>query len=218
MKRIFDSKIFKVLFGILRGAFFLMVVVYLAFVLTQRITGNKSIFGYRMFTVATGSMAGVYEIFDVIAVKDCDVKKLKVGDDIAYQGSRGGLEGMLITHRIIKIEEGADGKLTFVTRGVSAPAADPSITEDQVLGQVVGVVPVISQLNHVVKSQLGFFLFVFCPLVVIIVLEILQTITDIQLERNEIQEIRKTEEEEELLEPVEYEGTDTSDEEEEEII
>ena len=37
---------------------------------------------------------------------------------------------------------------------------------------------------------------IFCPLVLIIVLEVLQTITDIRLEKNEIQEIKKEQESE----------------------
>ena len=196
MKKIFNSKAFQIIMAIIKTCFILLIIAYLTFIIAQRISGNKSIFGYRLFTIATGSMSGVYEINDVIAVKDCDVDKLKVGDDIAYQGVKGGLEGLLITHRIIRIEEKEDGSRLFITKGVNAPAEDPVVGESQVLGKVVGVVPVISFLNHIVKSQLGFFLLIFCPLVLIIVLEILQTITDIRLDRNEIQEI-KTEEVEE---------------------
>ena len=134
-------------------------------------------------------MTGVYDINDVIAVKDYDVLKLKVGDDIAYRGSRGGLEGKLITHRIIRINETDHGRV-YVTRGVNAPTEDPSIESYQILGKVVGVVPIISTLNHIVKSQLGFFVLVFCPLVIVIVLEVLQTITDIKIEKEEIREIK----------------------------
>ncbi len=191
MKGIVDNKIFRILFGIIKGFFITIIVIYLLFILFQRLSGNRSLFGYRMFTVASGSMAGVYEINDVIAVRDYDIKKLKIGDDIAYRGVRGGLEGMLVTHRIIRIENGTNGERIFVTRGVNAPAEDPSVLENQIMGKVVGVVPIISPLNHAVKSQLGFFLLIFCPLVIVIVLEVLQTITDIQLEKNEIQEIHK---------------------------
>ena len=123
-----------------------------------------------MFNVATGSMTGVYEINDVIAVRDWDIQDLKVGDDIAYKGNRGGLDGLLITHRIIKIEKSEEGALLFTTKGVNAPGADPVVFEAQILGKVVGVVPVITQLNHIVKTQLGFFVLVFCPLVLVIVL------------------------------------------------
>ena len=194
MAKLFNNIVFKIITGIIKVVFTILIVAYLGMILIQRITGNQSVMGYRLFTVATGSMAGVYEINDVIAVKDWDVDKLKVGDDIAYQGTRGGLQGMLITHRIIRIEEKEDGSgRIFVTKGVNSPAEDPSIEEGQVLGKVVGVVPVITTVNHIVKSQAGFFLLIFCPLVIIIVLEVLQTITDIQLEKHEIQEIQKEE-------------------------
>ena len=154
MTNILHNKIFSIIYTIIRDIFFFVVIIYLAFILLQRISGNNSIFGYRLFTVATGSMAGVYDINDVIAVKNYDVLKLKVGDDIAYRGSRGGLEGKLITHRIIRISETDHGRV-YVTRGVNAPTEDPSIESYQILGKVVGVVPIISVLNHVIKSQLG---------------------------------------------------------------
>ncbi len=191
MKKLFDNKFFRIMYTLFRVCFVLMIVLYLSFIVVQRLSGNKSIFGYRLFNVATGSMAGVYDINDVIAVKDFDSKKLKVGDDIAYRGEKGGFEGLFVTHRIIKIEPTEDRGLLFTTQGVKSPTADPVIGESQILGKVVGVVPVISTLNHVIKSQLGFFLLVFCPLVLVIVLEVLQTITEIRLEKNEIQRIEK---------------------------
>ena len=127
MRRILDNKVFQVIISLVRIIFTIVIVTYLMFILLQRITGNKSILEYRLFTVATGSMAGVYEINDVIAVKDWDVDDLQVGDDIAYQGTRGELDGLLITHRIIRIEEKEDGTgRIFVTQGVNAPAEDPS--------------------------------------------------------------------------------------------
>ena len=192
MGSIFNNKIFKIVYGTLKTIFFTILILYVVFICVQRLSGNNSVFGFRLFTVATGSMKGVYNVNDVIAVKDFDNKKLKVGDDIAFIGNRGGLENKLVTHRIIKIEEESNGRI-FTTKGVKNNVEDPSITESQILGKVVGVVPVVTQINHVVKSQLGFFCLIFCPLVLVIVLEILQTITDIKLENNELQEINKKE-------------------------
>lgn len=192
MKKFFNNRIVQVVSGLIKGIFILIIIAYLGTILVQRISGNKSIMGYRFFTVATGSMAGVYDINDVIAVKDYDVDNLVVGDDIAYQGIRGGLEGKLITHRIVRIEDKDDGSgRLFFTKGVKAESEDPSVEESQILGKVVGVVPVISTLNHIVRSQLGFFLLIFCPLTIVIVLEILQTITDYRLDKEEIKEIKK---------------------------
>ena len=192
MGSIFNNKIFKIVYGTLKTIFFIILILYVVFICVQRLSGNNSVFGFRLFTVATGSMKGVYNVNDVIAVKDFDNKKLKVGDDIAFVGNRGGLENKLVTHRIIKIEEESNVRI-FTTKGVKNSVEDPSITESQILGKVVGVVPVVTQINHVVKSQLGFFCLIFCPLVLVIVLEILQTITDIKLENNELQEINKKE-------------------------
>ena len=192
MGSIFNNKIFKIVYGTLKTIFFIILILYVVFICVQRLSVNNTVFGFRLFTVATGSMKGVYNVNDVIAVKDFDNKKLKVGDDIAFVGNRGGLENKLVTHRIIKIEEESNGR-NFTTKGVKNSVEDPSITESQILGKVVGVVPVVTQINHVVKSQLGFFCLIFCPLVLVIVLEILQTITDIKLENNELQEINKKE-------------------------
>jgi len=185
VRKIFDNKIFKFIYTVIKVLIFTILICYVAFIAVQRLTGNKSVFGYRLFTVATSSMSGVYDVNDVIAVKDCDVDNLEVGDDIAYIGSRGGLENKLISHRIIKIEE-SDGTRFFITKGVMNDVEDPTITSDQILGEIIGTVPIITQINHVIHTQVGFFCLIFCPLVVVIVLEILQTLTEMKVEKNEL--------------------------------
>lgn len=199
MKKInefFSNKIFKIIFGLLRFVVYGFLVIYVAFVLFQRFTNNSSFMGYRFFNVATGSMIPVYNINDVIIVKETDVTTLKVGDDVAYKGTRAGLEGKIITHRIIKIEEDNNGKLIFFTQGVNSEYADPSINGNQILGKVEGKLFFINDLNHVVKSNFGFFFLVFCPLVLVIALEIAQSVIEYKIEKNEIQEISSKKEKE----------------------
>ena len=191
MKKVFESKLYKFVTGVLKTIIILAMVFYVGFVIVQRVSGNQSIMHYRFFTVATGSMKGVYDINDVIAVQDCNPNDLKVGDDIAYLGNRSGLEGKIIVHRIVKIENSARGGKVITTKGVNSMNSDPVITDRQILGIVVGKIPVITQINHIVRSQLGFYSLIFCPLVLIIVLEVLQTITDYQLDKKEIQKIQK---------------------------
>ena len=196
MKKILDNKFFKIGYGIIKYSFLAIIILYLSFILIQRITGNKSVFGYRVFTVATGSMAGVYDINDVILVTDYDTNKLEVGDDVAYQGD-GSLDGKLITHRIIRIEDEGSGRI-FTTKGVKSDVEDPSITPNQILGKVVGIVPVVTWLNHAVKSQVGFFLLVFCPLVLVIALEITETVIELKVEKNEIRRIEKNKKDDDI--------------------
>ena len=188
MKNLLDNKIFKIIFGIVKLIFVVLICLYLAFIIIQNVSGNRSVFGYRMFDIASSSMSGVYEVHDVILVKDYDTNKLKVGEDIVYNGERAGLDGKLVTHRIIKIENNEkDGGRVFTTKGVKNEVEDPAIKDDQIIGKVVGIVPVISPVNHIVKSQVGFFLCVFCPIVIIISLEVFATLTEMKEEKLEIE-------------------------------
>ena len=191
MKKILENKTFKIIYGIIKTFVIVLLSIYLLFVMIQRFTNNASILGYRVFTVATGSMEPVYNVNDVILVKDVVPSTLKVGDDIAYLGNRDAVKGLIVTHRIIKIEKLDDGKVHYTLKGVNNKYEYPSITEDQILGKVVGKTYVVSFINHVVKNIYGFFFLVFCPLVLVIFLEIADTVIDMKLEKNELRLIEK---------------------------
>lgn len=191
MKKLLKNKTFQIIYTIIKIFVVAMLSIYLLFVIVQRFTNNSSILGYRVFTIATGSMEPVYNINDVILVKDTDPSTLKKGDDIAYLGNRDAVKGLIVTHRIIRIETFSDGKVHYTLKGVNNKYEDPSITEDQILGKVVGKLPVVNFINHVVKNIYGFFFLVFCPLVLVIFLEIADTIIDMKLEKNEIRLIEK---------------------------
>ena len=191
MQKLFENKAFKIIYGIIKTFIVSFLVIYLLFVIIQRVTNNSSIFGYRMFTVATGSMEPVYNVNDVILVKDTDPSTLKVGDDTAYLGNRDAVKGLVVTHRIIRIETLDDNKVHYTLKGVNNKYEDPSITEDQILGKVLGKVYVVNFINHVVKNIYGFFFLVFCPLVLVIFLEIADTIIEAKVEKNELRLIEK---------------------------
>lgn len=191
MKKLLENKTFQIIYTIIKIFVVAMLSIYLLFVIVQRFTNNSSILGYRVFTIATGSMEPVYNIDDVILVKDTDPSTLKKGDDIAYLGNRDAVKGLIVTHRIIRMETFSDGKVHYTLKGVNNKYEDPSITADQILGKVVGKLPVVNFINHVVKNIYGFFFLVFCPLVLVIFLEIADTIIDMKLEKNEIRLIEK---------------------------
>lgn len=191
MQKLLETQAFKIIYGIIKTFIVSFLVIYLLFVIVQRVTNNSSILGYRMFTIATGSMEPVYNVNDVILVTDVDPSTLKVGDDIAYLGNRDAVKGLVVTHRIIRIETLDDNKVHYTLKGVNNKYEDPSITEDQILGKVVGKVYIVNFINHVVKNIYGFFFLVFCPLVLVIFLEIADTIIEAKVERNELRLIEK---------------------------
>ena len=77
MKKLLENKVFKVVYGIFKAIVMTFLIVYLLFVIVQRFTGNSAIFGYRVFTVATGSMEPLYMVNDVILVEEVDINTLK---------------------------------------------------------------------------------------------------------------------------------------------
>ena len=80
MKKLFDNKIFKIVTGIIKSFLVIVLVCYICIILIQRLNGNKSIMGYRFFTVVTASMKGVYDVNDVIYGEE-DESQISSDDD-----------------------------------------------------------------------------------------------------------------------------------------
>lgn len=105
-------------------------------IVVQKVTNNKQSFlGYRIFRVQTGSMIPKYQVGDVILVKERDINKIKIGDDVTYLGKEGATKGILITHRVKEIEE-INGQLAFHTQGIANNLEDPIVYGDQINGVV----------------------------------------------------------------------------------
>ena len=185
-----QNKFFKIVYNIFKWAFIIVLTVYVIVIVVQRVSNNGSVLGYRIFTVASGSMEPEYKVNDIISVKTINVNKLRVGDDIAYIGERGGVEGLVISHRIIRIDRNENNKVEMLfTKGINSELEDPSIEPSQVLGRVGGILPIITPLNHVIKNIYGFFFLVFCPLVLVICMEIAEARLAIRLDKEELVKI-----------------------------
>lgn len=184
LRKILDSKFFQIPYKIVKTIIFLMLLLYVGFILIQRVSGNQSIFGYRLFAVATGSMVPDYNVNDVLLIKEVNHSELKVGDDITYLGKKEDVTGKIVTHRIIDIEM-RNGKKTYLTKGINNEVEDPTIEDGQIYGKVVGKTPIVTQINHIVKNQYGFFFLIFLPLVTVIFLEIADTVTDMKKDKLE---------------------------------
>lgn len=187
LRKILDSKYFQIPYKIIKTIIFLVLICYLAFIIIQRVSGNQSVFGYRLFSVATGSMVPDYNIDDVLAIKDVNPDELQVGDDITYLGNKQDVNGRIVTHRIISIEE-KNGKKEYVTKGINNSVEDPTIEANQIYGKVIGKVPIITEINHIVKNQYGFFFLIFLPLVIVVFLEIADTITEMKRDKKDVED------------------------------
>lgn len=166
------KKIIGGLFSIIKSIIWTVVIVLLIIILTQRVTNNKmSIAGFRMFTVATGSMIPEYNIGDTVLVQYVEPAKLKVGDDITYLGEKESFTGKIVTHRIIEINEIENGKYKIQTKGIANDEKDPEILDYQVYGKVLYKVKTISYINGVIGNLYGMYFAIMVPIVLMFFFE-----------------------------------------------
>ena len=145
---------------------FVMLIILIIFAVVQKTSDNrKSIGGIKIFTVITGSMIPVYDIGDILIVKDVLPEEIKVEDDIVYQGEKGSFKGKTITHRVISIKKKEDGNYGIITKGVANLSQDPEINQTQVLGKVIFKVPIIS---FILKIITNIYLWMFIPVIILI--------------------------------------------------
>ncbi len=184
MVNFFNSKPTKITIIIFKVLFFIVLVGFILMVFLQRVSDNRiSFFDYRMFTVISGSMEPKYKIGDVLVAQETDPAKLKVGDDISYIGDYADLKDKVITHQIIDVTENADGEYIFTTKGTANVVEDPPVKEDQILGKIVYKSNFLSMIYGIISTDLGFFLLIIIPILIIITYEIIKTLVEKEEER-----------------------------------
>ncbi|GCF93875.1 hypothetical protein NRIC_17660 [Enterococcus florum] len=123
---------------------------------------DKSLFGYRIYTVATNSMnteAPLSERFkgqsfekgDVIVVKIKKAKDIVVDDVVTFVPT--GIEdgSVYLTHRVVSVDEKKD---TFITRGDANNMDDPEISGKQIIGTVQFATPFVGRLLEFIRDNL----------------------------------------------------------------
>jgi signal peptidase I len=104
---------------------------------------------YRTMTMLTGSMAPVIDPGDVTIVTPLPVDQVRVGMIIAYHIPVD--DHHLVSHRVVSVEQAADGSVTVHTKGDANDAVDPwqATLQGDTAYRVRGVIPA---LGHVIEA------------------------------------------------------------------
>jgi len=120
-------------------------------------------FGYPTFVVRSGSMSPVIPTGSVAVAKNVSADSLRVGDVVAFRPADAAVEGPLLIHRIISIEE-QDGQRVFRTKGDANGSPDPwELHLDGTGGKVVLAVPYVGYLLGLLSRPLVWVPLVFPP-------------------------------------------------------
>ena len=166
-------KILDVLFTVIKVICIILLILLILVLAMQRFSNNQiAIGGFRVFNVVTESMIPDYQVGDIIVVKDVPATELKLGDDITYLGKVDSFKGRVVTHRLIKIDD-TEEETAYETQGIANDIPDPTITADQIYGKVVYKCIVISALAKLMNNMTLFYIVVFIPLAILIVMQII---------------------------------------------
>ncbi|GAA0709095.1 hypothetical protein GCM10008904_19750 [Paraclostridium ghonii] len=145
-----SKNILKVIANIL---FYSILVIAIVFTISmskvKKSSEQVSLFGYKFYTVLTGSMKPTINPGSLVIVKQANAQDIKSGDIISFKSEH---TSNITTHRVKKVVK--EENIRFVTQGDANNVEDPMpIDSNLLLGKVVNFVPIIGATMIFVQSK-----------------------------------------------------------------
>ncbi len=135
-----------------------------------------SLAGFTPLTVQSDSMAPTFCKGDLIIIQATDPATLQEGDVITFHAIIDN-EYALNTHRIEKITTDG-GVRSYVTKGDNNEVSDTHvITDGDIVGKQVAVLPGIGNLMEFLSSPVGFLVIIVLPMLLFFIFQVYRLIT-----------------------------------------
>lgn len=117
----------------------LMAVVLCLFVVVQSMShGYVRMGGYSLFRVVTGSMEPAIPVGTVLLAQETPIEKVEPDDIVCFRSTNPGSEGMIVTHRVMKVYDTPNGVRCLMTKGDHNPSMDiDPVTQTNLIGLVI---------------------------------------------------------------------------------
>lgn len=156
----------KLIFSIIKWA----VIVGIGMLAVYVLSSNFNILGgYKPYLVQSGSMEPSIMTGDVIVIKSQNTYVLN--DVVTFKKSIG----QIVTHRLVAVDQEEGSGKKYSTKGDANRTGDEDfITDDQIVGKVVLVVPKLGYLVAFIKSGRGLIFFLIIPALLFIFDELIK--------------------------------------------
>ncbi len=135
---------------------------------------------YGAYVIVSGSMEPLIKVRDAVIIKRASEDNIKVGDVVTYRSADPAFYGILITHRVVNIED-VNGEKTFITKGDNNETIDRTpVKFGQIQGKVVMRVPKIGYLKYFLIEYYGWIIAILFPSVAIISYDIVKLFRNIK--------------------------------------
>ena len=140
---------------------------------------------YGAYVIVTGSMEPLIKIQDAVIIKRTDVNSVNVGDVVTYRSTDPAFYGILVTHRVINIED-VNGEKIFITKGDHNETIDRTpVKFNQIQGKVVMRVPKIGYLKYFLIEYYGWIIAILLPSAAIVSYDIVKLFKNVKNKQEE---------------------------------
>lgn len=150
-----------------------------------------SVLGVTPMVVLSGSMSGDaqdhIEVGDLIFIGNANAASLQEGDVIAFMDGT-----VVVTHRIVAVEQNGEGQPVFTTKGDANNAPDQRpVTEHNLIGKYLLRIPKVGDFAIFLQTPLGMVLFIGIPMIGFILYDVIRRQRDAARERQRSNEMEE---------------------------
>ena len=158
---------------------------------------DRNVLGYRFYICLSDSMKATdFEAGDLVVSKEVDTSTLAEGDIISFISTDNSSYGEVVTHKIRSITNN-NGVLTFKTYGTTTDTDDQvGVPSYNILGKYKFAIPKIGYFFNFLKTVPGYICCIFIPFMLLIILQLIDTIQIFrEYKKEELEQINKEKEE-----------------------
>ena len=179
------KKVFDYVASIISWTVFTLLIICLLFlfyyfVCTKLLAtkGDKYEPFFSLYTIVSPSMTPNINVYDVIVnLKVKEPSDIGIGDVITFVSESPECLGATVTHRVIGIETGFDGKISYQTKGDANLIADSALAPyENVIGKVSYKIPKLGRIQFFLASKAGWLLLIFLPAVYVLLRALMRNI------------------------------------------
>ena len=133
---------------------------------------------FSAYTIVSPSMVPAINVLDVVVTMRVNSPEdLEKGDIITFNSTDYRYSGVLVTHRIVDIEETSSGEYLFTTKGDNNNTPDSSrISFNEIYGRVLFRIPKIGYIQYFLSNAYGWIIAIVIPCVGIITFDIIKLV------------------------------------------
>lgn len=158
---------------------------------------DRNVLGYRFYICLSDSMKATdFAAGDLVVSKEVDTSTLVEGDIISFISTDNNSYGEVVTHKIRKITN-SNGVLTFKTYGTTTDTDDQvGVPSYNILGKYKFAIPKVGYFFNFLKTVPGYICCIFIPFMLLIILQLIDTIQIFrEYKKEELEQINKEKEE-----------------------